>query len=172
MIAAPGPDICDETADRSKDLCRIPMAPQEFGIRIRLDKRFECEHVHRRPQVPQARLAVPLQQFQHIAVEGVGLAHVALQQPFDVARNPYHSVEVEGAEAHAHQVLAFRRGFGIETVHGPKFGKHLVDHRDALGALRDARVVVLRRGLGRRGRRLGFPGAQRSQLWIGRDQLA
>ena len=53
-----------------------------------------------------------------------------------------------------------------------KLGKHLVDHRDALGGLRDPRIGVLGRGLRRRRRRLGFPGAQRSELWIGRDQLA
>lgn len=115
---------------------------------------------------------MPLQQFEHILVEGVRLAHVASQQPFHVAGNAHHAVEVEGAKAHPHQVLAFSRGLGLVTVHGPEVGKHLLDHRDALGGLRDPRVAALRGRLGRRGGRLRFPHPQRPELWVGRNQLA
>ena len=53
-IAAPAADVGDQTADRCQHLRRITMAPQEFGIRIRLDEGVESEHVHRRLQMPQA----------------------------------------------------------------------------------------------------------------------
>ena len=148
------------------------MAPQEFGVRVHLHEGVEGEHVHRCAQVPQVRLAVPLEQFEHLLVVFVRLTHVGFQQPLDVAGHPDHTIEVICPEAHPHQILAFGRGLGFRTVHRLEVREHAVDHRDALGGLRDPRVGVLRGGLRRGCGGLRLPRAQRPELRVVGHQLA
>ena len=148
------------------------MAPQEFGVRVGLDERVEREHVHGRLEVPQPRWAVPLQQPQHPPVIAVGLAHVAVHHPRQVRRHADDAVEVEGTEAHAHQVLALGRGRRLGVVHRLHQREHVVDHLQAGLGLRDPRIGVLGGGLRRRRGRSRFPHPQRPELRVGRHQLA
>ena len=93
-------------------------------------------------------------------MERVGLTHVAVHQPRQVTRDPNDAVEVEGAETHSHQVLAFGRGRRLGVVHRLHQREHVVHHRQARFGLRDARIGVLGRGLRRRRGRLRLPHAQ------------
>ena len=143
------------------------MTPKQFSVRVNSNERVECEHVYRRAQVPQTRLAMPLPQLEQVPMERVYLTHLTTQQPLYIPRNPNNAVEVKCVEAHTHQVLAFGRRFGLGVDLRLEVRKHLLDHRDALGGLLDARIGVLCAGLGRRCGRLRLPGPQESELRIG-----
>ena len=119
------------------------------------------EHVDRRLQVPQGRWAVPLQEFEHPAVERVGLAHIAIHQPR--TGNP----ELERHRRNGRYESSFPSGPGIRVaaVASELYsvfinGNMSFSISQACFGLRDARVGVLGCRLRRRGRRLRLPHSQ------------
>ena len=87
-VTAPAAGVVDQAAHRPEHLGGVAMAPQEPGVRIRLEQGVQGEHVHRCLQVPQPRRAVPLQEPEHRAVVLVRSSHVAVGHPRHVRRHP------------------------------------------------------------------------------------
>src|SRR5579884_1533872 len=151
-VRHPAAGVGDEAADRAQDGGGVAVGPEEPGRGVGGHQRVVGEHVHRCLQVPQARRAVPLEELEYAPVHRVRAVHVAVDDPFDVARHPGHAVEVLGAELHSEQVLALRRPGGRLEVEGAHPGERLVHELEAGGGRLDARVVVLVGRLGRRDR--------------------
>ena len=131
----------------------------------------EEERVGRRLEVPARRRAARLEQLEHALHEAVGGHHVAGQPPAHVVRQEGHAFEVEGAKAHAEQVLVLGRARRRVLVQGRQPRRERADRVEPLRSGLDARIAVLGRALGRRHRLRRLPDAQRARARILREQV-